>query len=380
MGEGARRLAGAQRRVDPGVLEKTPADLGQGLGESGVGVEHGAARLVPGDQAVLVLGQRRVAVPIGQRLDPEPLGLEPVVAVREARIGGAHGRDQGPDHLVLDEVLEIARGHRALELAPAVLDLLVLGQRVGDQREDAQVLAQHPAEGFRRRLAYRAVAVGHLVEDLGAGQRCPVEREAQRRHGLVEQAHPGGAPGDALLVQQALQVVAEFVFAERAHVAQPGAVARQRGHRHLVLQLRVAQAVELEGEEQDLGRDIGRALLHGLIEAADRGVAHVAGVDQLGVARNPPEGLLDRLVDGDRRAQGRAVEPGEPALVTGAKVLGLGLAALEVAVQPRRVRTGIEVPQIPARQRAQVLATSNPRFRVVRHGTALLDPPRYRRT
>jgi len=42
-----------------------------------------------------------------QRRLAEPFGLELVIAVREARIGGPHGGDQRIDHLALDAVGEM---------------------------------------------------------------------------------------------------------------------------------------------------------------------------------------------------------------------------------------------------------------------------------
>src|SRR5579883_3245624 len=75
MGEGARRLVGPYRRVDPAIVEKTPADRGKFGGEGGIGIEHGALGLGPGDDPVLLLGKRRIAVPIGQGLAAEPPGF-----------------------------------------------------------------------------------------------------------------------------------------------------------------------------------------------------------------------------------------------------------------------------------------------------------------
>jgi thiamine monophosphate kinase len=71
--------------------------------------------------------------------------------VRQARIGLAHGGGQRIHDLALDAVGEMARIRDILEAAPAVGDLLVLGERVGDQREGAQlVLEGRPA--LRRAL------------------------------------------------------------------------------------------------------------------------------------------------------------------------------------------------------------------------------------
>ncbi len=123
-------------------------------------------------------GKRRVAVPILQRRHAEPLGLELVIAMRQARIGLPHRRDQRVDHLVLDIVREIARRDRALELAPAVLDLLVLRERVGDLRDDADIVAEHLADGLGGGLAQRRIRFGQQMQRLGAGQLLAVDRES----------------------------------------------------------------------------------------------------------------------------------------------------------------------------------------------------------
>ena len=149
MREGARRLAGPRRRVDPAPLEEAAGDASPSPAQIAVGGEHRLARLVPGDAPVDRLRQRRVAVPELQPLLAEPAGLQRVVAMREARIGLAHGADQRIDHLRLDPVGQVPRRGDVLEAAPCVGDRLVLGEHVGDVREEAEVLA----EGRGQRLA-----------------------------------------------------------------------------------------------------------------------------------------------------------------------------------------------------------------------------------
>ncbi len=84
--------------------------------------------------------QRRIAVPMFQRGLAEPFCLEPVVAMREARIGAAHGGDQRIDDLALDPVGEMPRVGDVPEPAPAVGNFLVLRQRVGDERKGPQIV------------------------------------------------------------------------------------------------------------------------------------------------------------------------------------------------------------------------------------------------
>ena len=269
----------------------------------------------------------------------------------EARGCGFDGGDQRVHHLVLDPVAEIARGDGAREAPPLVLDLLVLGERVGDEGEGADVLAEDGADGLCGLLAHRAVLVREQVERVGAGERLTLDGEAQPGHGLVEEAHPGGAARDLLLVQEALHLVRELERAEGAHVPHPGRVAGERRGRELVGQGVVLDPVELEGEEEEPALRRGGLFADGLEELRRLGVVHRRAVDEVGVAREPPERLLDRLVAGDQVAQGRAVERRDAArerVVQGGRRLG-GLR--QVALQRVRVGRGVEVGEVPAGER-----------------------------
>jgi hypothetical protein len=99
MREGARRLAGADRGVDPAAVEEAAGRSRPFPARSAVGGENGVARFVPGDDRVRRFGQRRVAIPVVHLLHAEPLRLHRIITVRQARIGFAHGRGQRIDHL-----------------------------------------------------------------------------------------------------------------------------------------------------------------------------------------------------------------------------------------------------------------------------------------
>ena len=71
--------------------------------------------------------------------------------MRQPRIGRAHRPHQRIHHLALDAVGEMPRIRDVLKTAPAVGYLLVLGERVGDQRKRPLV----GLEGFRQRLPRR---------------------------------------------------------------------------------------------------------------------------------------------------------------------------------------------------------------------------------
>ena len=353
MGEGARRLARPRRRVDPAGAEELLADIGQ-LGREGtVGVEHGLLGLGPRDHAIVVLGQRRVAVPVRHLVDAEPLGLELVVAVRQSRIGGLHRRGERVDDLVLDHVAEVHRRLRPRILAPAVLDLLVLGQRIGDQREDRDVVALHLAERLGGILADLGVLVRQLVEDLRLGQHLVAEGIAQPRDGLVEQARPGGAADDVLLVQRLLHLVGELVRTVDPQVAQPRPVFGERGILLLGRKVGILELVELEPEEHQLGADVGQRLRHVLRKAAALGIGHVLRVVELGVGADAAHQVRQLLEARDRAAQRLAVERRHLALIVLGEGLGVGRGALEVGIEIGASRAGIEVFKFPGRQLAQ---------------------------
>ena len=380
--KGAGVLARPRRGVDPVAGEEALENLGQRRREAPVGVEHDHLGVRPGDPAVAVLGQGRVAVPVFELLEPEPARLDPVIAMRQARPGVPDRGDQGVDHLVLDLVGEVAARDRAREVAPAVLDLLVLGERVGDQREQADPALEHAGDRFRSRLAFGPVLVREQIEDLGAGELAAVEREAQARHGLIEQPDPGAPAGDRLLVQHALDLVVELMRAEAAHVPQPGPVVGEL--RRLLEPLGerlVLDPVELEGDEQEPGRRLVDPLLDALEEAADLGVVGPGGVQQLRIARDPAELLLEPLVAPDQGGERVAVELAEPALVLRLeRARGLERRP-QIMVDLGRVGRGVEVAQVPFRQRRRGGCRARRRGLVARldHPRApVADPWRYK--
>ena len=190
MRERAGLLARPRRRIDPVAREEILGDLRHARRERPIGAEHRVLRLAPADRARVDLRQRRVAVPVRQALLAEPLRLQRVIAMRQPRIGVAHRRDQRLDHLRLDAVGQMPRVGDVLEAAPAVGNLLVLGERVGDQREGAQVLLEGLRQRLGRGLALLAVLVLHQRERRLERELLAVDLEAQRRDRLVEQPVP----------------------------------------------------------------------------------------------------------------------------------------------------------------------------------------------
>ena len=306
-------LARAQRRVDPAAGEEAVDDLGKGRRKPAIGLS--TITLASGQATRLSLSSGKGALrsQYSRRSRPSQR-LERVVPMRQARVGGPDRADQGVDHVVLDLVGEVAAGDRVRELAPAILQLLVLGERVGDQGEQADVASQHLGDGARRTLAPGAIVVLQQIEDLGAGQLPPVVRKPERPHGFVEQPGPGAPPGDRLLVQDALDLVVELVRAKAAHVADPGPITGEPlGCGELGLELLILDPVELERDEQHLRADLVDPL-HRLKEATDLRILGVGRVQQLGVAHRAAEALLKLFVTRDHLGQRIAVELAEPAL------------------------------------------------------------------
>ena len=154
--------------------------------------------------------------------------LQRVVAMRQPRIGRANRSHQRIDHLALDAVVEMARIRDVLEAAPAVGDLLVLGERVGDQRKGPLVGLEGFRQRLRGRLALGAVAILQQVQRRLDRELLGPDLETQARDGLVEQPVPGGIAALGFLVKQLLDAILELIRLVLAQVLDPRPVMRQR--------------------------------------------------------------------------------------------------------------------------------------------------------
>ena len=104
MRECAGGLAGFHAGINPALVKEGLGQFGQFRRKAGIGVQHRGAGLGPGDQARGLGRQRGVAVPDLQLVETQPFGLEPVIAMREPRIGGGHRVPERLDHFGLDMV------------------------------------------------------------------------------------------------------------------------------------------------------------------------------------------------------------------------------------------------------------------------------------
>ncbi len=371
MRECARSLAGPHRRVDPALVEEALGDAGHLRRERAVGGEHRGLRFRPADAAARRLRQRRIAVPGRQPLLAEPFGLERIIAMRQPRIGAAHRRDQRINHFGLDAVGEMARRRDVVEAAPAVGDFLVLGERVGDQRERAQIFL----EGFRQRirggLAFACRRILQQVQRRLDGERLTVDLETQIRNRAVEHPVPGGIGRHGFFVEQLLDAIFKLVRLLLAHVIEPRPVMAERRIGHRRFEYCVVDAIEFEREEQKMRRGRGHALLHVAEKFRARWIDRVAGMDQAGVRHQPPDEIVDRLATphrlGERCAPLRRARHGvELAFVGLLETDAVGVGAIKIALDGRIVEAGIEIVEIPFGQRPK---------RCLRAGSAALRRP-----
>ena len=251
----------------------------------------------------------------------------------------------------------MARRRDVLEAAPAVGNLLVLGQRVGDEREQPHVVLEHLRERFRRGGALLLVRVGEKVQRHFDRQRLGFSRDgkAQCRDGLVEQAVERAGRGLALLVEQPLQLLLELVGLLLAHVLDPRLVVcetlvLQRRLQHMIVDL-----VELQLEEDDVGGDGGELFGDVTIEFGALRVRLVAGIVEAGERAEPPGEIDEALERLDRIGQRRAVgrDRRELAVIGVLEALRLLGGRLKVAGDLRRRRRGVEIGEVPFRHRAE---------------------------
>ena len=168
-------------------------------------------------------------------------------------------RDRGYqrlDHLVLHEVGKIAAAHRAFMAAPVVLDPFILGERVGYQREQFDVIPKFLAERLGGALPNRAVRIVEIVHRVRQGQAFSVDLEPKTRHGFIEQPRPGPPTDNGLLVKRFFKLVRQPIRRVNAGVPNPGGVARRRR----VLQL-FGEGILRYSVEFEIKKDDGRSIL-----------------------------------------------------------------------------------------------------------------------
>ena len=179
--------------------------------------------------------------------------------------------------------------------------------------------------------------------------------ESERGHGLVEQPIPGAARGDRLLVEQLLELVLELIGLLFAQILEPRAVMAEFGLRHRRLERLVVEAIELERKEQELRGDRGDLLLDVAEEFLPLGVGGVGGVQQARIGNDAAEQVVERLELAHGLGEGlpafAAVEQHcELAGIALLHGVGGALRGREVGLELRRVRSAVEIGQVPFRQ------------------------------
>src|SRR3954453_17901319 len=107
---------------------------------------------------------------------------------------------------------------------PAVGNLLVLGERVGNERELPQVFLEGLGESLRGGLSGLLVRVLQKSEHRLDRQRFRSDLEAQSGDRLVKQPVPGRIGSGRFLVEQLLDAVLELIRLLLADVFEPGAI------------------------------------------------------------------------------------------------------------------------------------------------------------
>ena len=296
---------------------------------------------------------------MGERLLAEPLRLHRVIAVRDAGIGVAHRRDQRIDHLLLDPVGEVARIGDVDKTAPAVRDLLVLGQRVGDEREQPHIPLEHLRQGLGGAAALCFVRIEQAIERGLKAELLAIGLESERRHRLVEEPVPGASRRHRFLVEQLLELVVELIGLLLAQILEPRTVMAELGFRHRRLELGIVEAVQLERKEQELRGDGGDLLLDVAEEFLPLGVGGIGGIEQARIGHDAAHDVVERLelTHGFRqpRPPFAAIEElGELAGIAVLHGIGRALGGLEIGLELGRIRPLVEIGKLPFGQRPEL--------------------------
>jgi hypothetical protein len=235
-------------------------------------------------------------------------------------------------------------------VAPRVVNLLILGQGIGDQREQTNIIAERRSNSLAGGLAHGPVAVGQLVQRGADRQVLAVQLDPHGGDGFVEQPRPGGTRGQVAFMRQLFQVVAELMRPENPQIAQPRPVAGQRRIGQLGFQHRVVHPVHLQREEDQVAADRGHPLIDRLVEAADRGIGGIAREQKLCIRSDAPEQFLDTLIFGDHRGQSGTRQTCQGARMRLRKSLRPLFRPIEVGLEFRAIGGRVKIGQVPGRK------------------------------
>ena len=267
--------------------------------------------------------------------------------MRQLGVSGAHRFDKGRDDFRFNAVGKMPRVGNVLEATPAVGNVLVLGERIGDQREQPQVFREGLGQRLGPRLALGFVFVLQQVERWLERQRLAIHLIAHAGHRFVVQPVEGTRRGLRFFEEEFFQLVVKLKGFLHAEVVDPRFVMRQRRTFERLCKCCVIDAIEFELEKQQLRRDFGELGVDVAIELGAGRVGRVAYIIKLRIGAGAAQKIRQCLIGLERLGQFRPVQGGEPAAIFFGEGLGRRLALLHVRRKLRIVRRGVEIGEIP---------------------------------
>src|SRR5258708_34027604 len=110
-----------------------------------------------------------------------------------------------------------------VESAPAVGNLLILGERVGDEGKQPDILAESFCKRLRGSFALHTVFVLQQTERRLDRKLLAADLESEARDRLVEQSVPGRIAADRFFLEQLLDAVFDLMGLFLAYMLYPGA-------------------------------------------------------------------------------------------------------------------------------------------------------------
>ena len=172
--------------------------------------------------------------------------------MRQPRIGCANRAHQRIDDLALDAVVQMPGIRDILEAAPAIRNLLVLGERIGDEREGSFIGLEGLGQRLPRGLALFARAILQQLQRRLDRQLAVTDLEAQSRNGLVEQPVKGAVTCLGFFMKQLLEAILELIRLFLAQILDPRTIMTEFGRLHRTLDHGIVDPVKLEREEQQV--------------------------------------------------------------------------------------------------------------------------------
>lgn len=146
--------------------------------------------------------------------------------MRQLRIGLAHRIDERGDHRCFHAIGDVTAVGNVGELAPAIFDLFVFGECIGDKRQRADI----GFKGFSKRMGGLFASLAVAVRQ--TAQRClqrlclAINLEGEARERLIIKPVPCATTRHALFMQQRLKLVGQLIRLHGTQIAQPGRISR----------------------------------------------------------------------------------------------------------------------------------------------------------